>query len=214
MLVHQRVSGVVSQLQVVSWGVSRGEYLGIQLKIRSFRSSQDLKAPKVQLSHPNPYWDRENTKTNSLPFFLFWRGWTSINTSYFWCEHLGIKSLEHLLFRCEELLELRLKSDERRAELGVQEVPGSKRNSTQSDAALKMGTLWQSNIASWDNWELTELNEGFFIAIGFVPDHISLSAGHWKGQDRGGRCQRLTAFQNFFASTLTGRNTRHTSISW
>ena len=97
----------------------------------------------------------------------------------FWCEHLGISSLEHLLFRCEELLELRLKSDERRAELGVQEVPGgSKRNSTQSDAALKMGTLWQSNIASWDNWELTELNEGVFIAIGFVPDHISLSAGH------------------------------------
>jgi len=97
----------------------------------------------------------------------------------FWCEHLGIKSLEHLLFRCEELLELRLKSDERRAELGVQEVPGgSKRHSTQSDAALKMGTLWQSNIASWDNWELTELNDGFFIAIGFVTDHISLSAGH------------------------------------
>lgn len=93
--------------------------------------------------------------------------------------------MEHLLFRCEELLELRLKSDERRAELGVQEVPGgSKRNSTQSDAALKMGTLWQSNIAGKSlsdmdfHGKLTELNEGFFIAIGFVPDHISLSAGH------------------------------------
>jgi hypothetical protein len=63
-----RISGVVSQLQVVSRGVSRVEYLGIQLKIRS---SQDLKAPKVRLPHPNPYWDRENTETNSPSFFLF-----------------------------------------------------------------------------------------------------------------------------------------------
>ena len=64
------------------------------------------------------------------------------------------------------------------------------------------------DFQSWENH--LKLNEGFFIAIGFVTTLALVQAiERAKIEEEGANSD-----WNFFASMLTGRNMGYTSISW